>query len=529
MLKIGTRDQLPAIALPFVGQTQNLKIKRRDDLIPGAVSLKFRITSSNNGQSVIQVANDIATTVSGTVIEGLGITGLLQTPVNFVAENETYIAGGTQAAMQAAARGFEASMATIDMEGGQAISASIGSVPVDVGDPGSDSGALAFWTTLFPELAGVSNLALYDASGAPATVVDDTNTTVDLSTYNYRLTKGQIAPWMVAASGSPGVAKKCTVKVKFKYTQNSSAGSNTVANSTVPYHEKTATITLTNLAGGTYGTLNPGEVAPFGLAGYIYNIETIPQYEGTFTILETEITDQCPIGNNLNLTGSLAEWATMNACVQNVSYDLLNGGTTLTFGPAGHLGAKDFVERLRVNRGPRWYYEIGGNIINSAANGAQLGNFTPDQGPSPNNAVRSVNTLPSSVADWLTNNAAYDSANSGVPGITHDASTSGQPDYGGETAPNVPVVYAAAGESGLIDSYALVRSDGGVILSDISEEDAQTIQALLSDIPDGFNWSTAGPIKFREVQDCVLIDGTPTTVYRQALVSQYYTSALGNT
>lgn len=506
-----------------MSQTESVKIKRRDDLIPGCVALKFRITTSNNGQSVVQVVNDIATTISGSPVEGIGITGRLQTPADFVAQNATLIASGTQTTMQAAAREFAASMATIDMEGAQAMSATIGCVAVDVGDPSTDAGALTFWTTLFPELAGVTNLALYDASGAPATVVDDTNTTVDLTTYTYRLTKGQIAPWMVATTGSPGVAKKCTVKAKFSYTQNSSDGSNSVSNSTVKYHEKTATITLTNLAGGTYGIINAGEVVPYGLAGFIYNIESIPQYEGTFTIQESEITDQCPLGNNLNLTGGLAEWAAMNACVQSISYDLTSGRTVLSFGPAGHLGAKDFVERLRVNRGPRWYYSIGGNMLNSSTNGGQLGNFTPDQGPSPNNAVPSIATLTTSMSDWLTNNASY---TQGPPGVTHDAT--GALSYGGLGAPNAPLTHLALGTGGTITSFAHLNANGVLVLQ-IPGSPAKTIQISLADIPSGFNWSSAGPIKFREVTDCVTIDGTPTTVYRQALVSGYYTSALGNT
>ncbi|HUD46113.1 MAG TPA: hypothetical protein VMR33_04750 [Candidatus Baltobacteraceae bacterium] len=507
-----------------MSQTENFRIKRRDDLIPAAIALKFRITSSNNGQSVVQVVNDIATTVGGTVMEGLGITGLLQTPANFVAANATYIAGGTQATMQDNGRTFASQTTTIDMEGSQSLSATIGSVPVDVGDPASDSNALTFWTALFPELASVTNLALYDATGAPATVVDQSNTAVDLGTYSYRLMTGQIAPWMVSGGGSPGVAKKCVVRAKFKYSQNSSDGSSSVANSTINYHEKTATITLTNLAGGTYGVTSAGEIVPYGLAGYIYNIESIPQYEGTFTIQETEITDQCPMGNNLNLTGGLAEWETMNACVQSVAYNLVSGRTTLAFGPAEHLGARDFVERLRVNRGPRWYYSIGGNITNGANSGGQLGSYTPDQGPSPNNAVPNLNTLPSDLADWLTNNSDY---TEGAPGVTHDAI--GAVDYGGLGAPNVPVVHLADGSGGAINSFAHLNASGTLVLEDDDDEVTATIQLKISDVPDGFDWSALGAVKLREVTDCVSIEGTPTTVYRQALVSAYYTTALGNT
>jgi hypothetical protein len=512
-----------------MSETANFKIKRRDDLIPAAVALKYRVTSSNNGQAVVQVVNDITTTVGGSVIEGIGVTGLLQTPAHFVAADATYIASGTQTSMQNAARTFAAQATTIDMEGFQSISGTVGCVPVHAGDPtGETSGGneYDFWTAIFPELAGVGNLAFYDATNKPATVVDDTGASVDLTTYAYRLTKGQIAPWMSGGAGA-GLAKKCTVKAYFKYDQKTQVSANSVNNAKTVWHEKTATVTLTNLAAGTYGITTSGEVVPYGLAGYIYSIESMPQYEGTFTIQESEITDPCPIGNNLNLTGGLSEWGTMNAVVQSVSYDLLSGRTTLTFGPAAHLGAKDLVERLRVNRGPRWYYSIGGNMINSGTSGYQLGNFTPDQGPSPNNAVPSIQTLPSDIGDWLTNNADY---TVGAPGVTHDAT--GLIDYGnvgGGSPSETALIHLADGSGGGISSFAHLNSNGTLHLEDDTGGGTSIIRAAISDIPEGFDWASCGPLKFREVQDCVSIDGTPTTVYRQALVSGYYTSALGNT
>ena len=45
-----------------------------------------------------------------------------------------------------------------------------------------------------------------------------------------------------------------------------------------------------------------------------------------------------------------------------------------------HLGAADLVERLRINRGPRWYYQIGGNLTNQSAS-AELGYATTGDAP----------------------------------------------------------------------------------------------------------------------------------------------------
>jgi hypothetical protein len=522
-LNISTRDQLPAITLPFVGQSAAFKIKRRDDLIPAAITLKFRIQSSSG----VTVVNDIATTISGSVVEGIGLTGLLQSPAQLVAgdPSTTNLGGTTNTALSSASRTFAAPTTTIDMEGGQSLSGTIACVTADIGDPGTDTTAKTFWTTLFPELADVTSLALYDATSAPATVVDDTGSSISLDTYSYRLTDGQVAPWMAAESG-PGMTIQATVKAKFKYAEQATDGSSSVTAKNAPFHEKTAKITLTNLPGGTYGVTSVGEVVPYGLAGYIYNIEKIPQYEGTFTLQETEITDQCPMGNNLNLSGSLTEWTIMNACVQSISYDLSAGKTVLTFGPAGHLGARDFVERLRVNRGPRWYYEIGGNLLNSAGANTALGNNLPKHGPSPANAVLDVNIHPNNLGDWLANSADY---TEGVPGITHDSRTLGQPSYGGLGSPSTPLTHYAAGEGGAIEMFAHINANGVLVLeaaavSGVSPQ--TTIQLKLSDLPEGFWTNSSGNyvLKIREVTDC--IDGA--TMYRQALVSEPYSTSLGN-
>src|SRR5580658_495240 len=179
--------------------------------------------------------------------------------------------------------------------------------------------------------------------------------------FQYLLTRGQVAPWMLngnTTGGAPAQSVRAHITATFIGTENNDG----VATRHIQHQPKHATVTLLTIPGGTYVNqqLTPGEIVPYGLAGYIYNIASIPQYEGTFHIQETEITDPCPMGNNLNLTGSLAEWSTMQACIQQITYDLAAGRTTLAFGPAAHLGAKDFVERLRANRGPRWY-NLNGN------------------------------------------------------------------------------------------------------------------------------------------------------------------------
>ena len=551
-LRIGTRDNAPAVNLtypptnpfgaggqspvaPLAGPTGPFlalapQIKKRDDLIPDAVAFQFRVLTS---AAAPQIIYDIATLISGTLTEGIGSVGLLQSPAQFYAgdnPNTTNLGGTVNGELQLASRGRAAQTDAVDMEGEQTISGTISCIAVDVGDPSSDDTALAFWQALFPELLSVSSLALYDATNSPATVVDSTGSPISLETYGYRLLDGQVAPWMSSSSGA-GATIQATVTAKFAYTEKASnAGlSYSATAKTVAYHEKTQKITLTNLPGGTYSQVAPGEIIPYGLSAFRFAMENIPQFEGTLVIQENEVTDQVPIGSVLNFTGSRAEWTTMNACVQAVSYRHLTGQTTITFGPPGHLDGKDFVGLIRANRGPRWYYEIGGNLTNSSTGALQLGSNIPKSDASPANAIPSFNFHPQDLPDFLHYNSDY---TDGSPGVTHDAigsaSYGGGGDAGVAGAPDVPLIHLADGTGGAILSFAHVNGSGTVHLEDDTDSTTRIIRAALADIPDGFDWSSLGQIKFREVTDCVSIDGTPTTVYRQALVSKYYTSPLGN-
>jgi hypothetical protein len=443
------------------------KIKRRDDLIPVAIALKFRVSGTWNGNQYVQVIQDIAATISGTVVEGVGLTGQLDTIQSFATGSPALVGGSansaTMLALEAAGRDFAAVSQTIDMEGNssKATYCTIATVAVSLGSPVGGGSELTFWQNVFPELADISSPDFF--AGSSVVVVDDSGNPINTGTFQYLLTRGQVAPWMLngnTVGGAPAQSIRAHITAQFTGTQNN----NGAALGHIQAQPKHATVTLLTIPGGTYVNqqLTPGEIIPYGLAGYIYNIESIPQYEGTFTIQETEITDLCPLGNNLNISGSLGEWATMQACVQQISYDLTAGRTTLTFGPAAHLGAKDFVERLRVNRGPRWYNLNGNNLQNAPNqnNGAELGQDVSQLNPahSPSGFDQQI-ISPISLADLATYASSYTSANTGTPGITHDSRGSGQPNYGGIGssltapalgAPALPTIMLAGGASGTI-------------------------------------------------------------------------------
>jgi hypothetical protein len=491
-LKVCTRDQLPAISLAFPpslpsstfvqNPAASINIQRRDDLIPTAIAFKYRQSGVVFSQDYTTVTNDIAASVNGATVEGIGITGLL---TNL---SGSPLASATQTALQQAALRFGAQLATFDFEGASvnASKATIACTPLSNGvttDPGANAAALAFWTELFPEFKRAQNLRFYNA-GSPApflSAVDANGDTITSSSgtitvngvnYSYILADGQVAPWMTA--GAPpnqvqGSVIEATVTAYFSCQEfaEPAAGGAPVQTGSVSYIEKNCTLKLTNLPASTYSSapnVSGGEPLPYGLAGYVFNIEIIPQYEGQFTIQEQDVTDLCPIGNNLNLTGSLAEWASMNACVQRISYDD-TGKTTLNFGPATHLGAGDLIERLRVNRGPRWVYLYGQNLTNAQGGSGgpiQLGQNLPKQSASPGTRSPMQQIFPSNLADAQTN--AY--PNGLAPGLLLDAAPNGA----GNTAtagpgqgPSLIVMAGSAGNQGSFIRLSL--PDGAAVLA----------------------------------------------------------------
>ena len=313
-LKVSTRDLLGGVTLPLIGgalpsaATESIKIQRRDDLIPSAVGFKYRISGQAEGTPYTVIVNDVAATVDGVAVEGIGQWNAL-----------TNLAGGAispeaQTQLPLQARRLAAQVGTFDFEGLStgAARGTIVTAALNLNDPAGGGAALAFWTSLFPQLAKVSGLAFYqDPNGAVTPSVKDGNgAAVNTGIYGNMLVEGTAAPWMLTGGGAAGAAVQATITAYFSYADNASDTSTAVNAGTVQCHPLTIKVKLTNLSSGTY-TSAPyltglAEPVPYGLPGYIYAIESIPQYQGSFTVVEGEISDVCPIGHVLNLSGGLA-------------------------------------------------------------------------------------------------------------------------------------------------------------------------------------------------------------------------------
>ncbi len=394
-LHVATRDQLGTKSLALAGITIKNKIKIRADLIPAAVHFKYKVAGTYLGQPYSVVVNDVVCYVGGTLYEGIGQLGALTNLSNAA------LSSGIQADLMAAAKTAGSIVQTLDFQGDQvnAASCKITTQALNLVDPAGTGADGGFWAGLFPELNNVTGLAFYNAGSPGVTIVDATSGASYYASgawtgtaYVNRVTDGQVAPWMLASTSTPanpvgGKTVKATLTVRFAY-QEQAQGASAVNSAKVAYHEKNITVTLTTLSSGTYyssPSVSSGEPIPYGLAGYILALETMPQYEGSILVQETEITDVCPLGNALNITGGLTAWSTMAAQVQSVRYSN-DGQTEITFGPAKHLGPAEFVARFRNNVGPRWYLLIVTDPMNQANPGAtQLGNNIPAQAPSPGN------------------------------------------------------------------------------------------------------------------------------------------------
>jgi hypothetical protein len=526
-LRVATRDQLSAKSLALAGITVKNKIKKRTDLIPAAVHFKYKVSGTYLGQPYNVVINDVAAYIGGALVEGMGQLGALTTLSGGA------IASGTQTSLMTAAKTATAVVQTMDFQGDKVNAATCKITTASISSA-LTSATDAMWTYMFPELANVASLAFYD-SGSPSVSITDAVAGTTLysasawagTAYGNLVQDGQVAPWMLASTSSPanpvgGQTVKAKITVRFAYTQKTQGGSSAYAtNENVQYHEKNITVTLTTLTSGTYyssPSVAYGEPIPYGLAGCILALENIPQYEGSILVQETEISDVCPIGNALNITGGLAEWSSMNACVQSLRYND-SGQTEINFGPAKHLGPAQFIARFRSNIGPRWFLLIGGDPMNQNNPGnTQLGNNIPAQAPT-NGGKNS--TFLSLLTDLPAQQGSGGNVATLAAGIHHDT--------GADNTPFTGTI--ASGQRAFFQGQALVIAQGPY--SSIPGESMNWIRIALSDMGNASTGqvNSGSPLHpyFREIADCKTISGTPTPGYRLVLCSEFYTTSIRST
>lgn len=200
-----------------------------------------------------------------------------------------------------------------------------------------------WWRKHVPELRDATITIKGFSDGS---VVTDTGAPRDEDCTN-ELIAGSVTDWMVSNSAIKSEQQTATVTVDYEYGPIGKKQRTRTKFSVNFLATNAATKTYTSLASASY---TPPEEIPTGLATVLKGALSELQYDGQFALVEQEVSGLCSVGQVVNLTGSRAEWATMRAVVQEVTFDYDSGSTQIGIGPAGHLGPTDLIEIYRSNR-----------------------------------------------------------------------------------------------------------------------------------------------------------------------------------
>ena len=385
------RSNLTAITLPYkssssitVGSVTAKRthltstVRPRPDLQVNRVGLYLKSTATVDGQPVVSVGTDIYPSGAsswGSLDASIDMSG--PKVANLVAPLTTAAFDPTSLTWWAAKVPALRSLSA----GGQL--------------PNSGTGALALVDSTINTSGHLKGIKVVDSSGAA----------INLSTFAYEITAGNVCSWMTLSGGSTAVQwVEATITAFFYYTKTTALGSASFTDQ-VTEHPQSIRVKLTNSPSATYTkqvTLTSGEQYPGGFAQSIYNSLATLQYDFKHTILEDPFLTVIKPGKHcLNLSGGASDWTSMNAMVQSVSIDLqFNTGTgkptartTVNCGPVAHLEPARLFElfNLFTNRdlsriNP--YERSSGQALGGG--NAGLGNDGPKENSSTGNAVLGI-------------------------------------------------------------------------------------------------------------------------------------------
>ena len=177
---------------------------------------------------------------------------------------------------------------------------------------------------------------LYPNSGVPPALLRE-------------LVEGTFAPGFVLANGTPVKVQEYTLVMDISYdVKDGNADPSKFTDQAC-----STKFVATNAVDGKYSAIQSwetGDPIPQGMAQSFYDGLSTLQYDGSIMVKRQEVTEEITLGNTLNLSGSKAEFASMNAIIQSVRWSLDGGEKPLTVGPARQISTGDFIALLRVNR-----------------------------------------------------------------------------------------------------------------------------------------------------------------------------------
>lgn len=192
-----------------------------------------------------------------------------------------------------------------------------------------------------------------------------------LESYPNELIKGSIHPWMASISA-------CRVVLKVEIIFTGSREDNPRLYDMMEGSERRiflqAEIMGTDAITKTYqaSTGSAGESPITGMAADYYAALNTDWPEGSTTISAEEIDPAICPGKKLNVTGDVT---VTGGLIQSCQYDVMEGITTVEYGPAGLLSPNDLVELLRTGSRSRPLVNGGGGFRTDSSAGAGGGSI----------------------------------------------------------------------------------------------------------------------------------------------------------
>ena len=330
--------------------------------------------------SILRRADAAALTLSayGAPVSGLELTPRhdLQVPaviLKFEQTNDIDHDTFTSLTVQAApptATGDElgALVMTLDLAGARATyqKQKVGTALIPASD--SATGVIAWWKGKFAWLGDFADADLTVVSGTQTVTMEnpDNYPGITLSNVPNELLEGSVAAWMDL------YAAPLRVQATLQYTGAATDESSAVfgaTNQRVVYTR----VMGTNAETQTYSRLTSAteaEAIPDGLAQALLDAAGVLQYDGVLELTEEECSSVGAPGVLLNLSGGRTEWETMAAQIQRMEEKVDLGQTTITVGPAKHLGHAELSALLRVNRQRRISYRLSERTTGSGSGNA---------------------------------------------------------------------------------------------------------------------------------------------------------------
>lgn len=156
------------------------------------------------------------------------------------------------------------------------------------------------------------------------------------------LVKGAVAEWMQKKVGR--------VLVEFTVVASGTATAAEAKKiSELPTHfTVTATNAVTKIYKGISG-YQSGDDVPVGIAAaYLATIQNGCNFAGSIRIKENDVGATRWHGSKLNVSGGASEWATMDAPIHSVVWDLRTKDVEIGFGPNPDYSVQDYLEFLRL-------------------------------------------------------------------------------------------------------------------------------------------------------------------------------------